>query len=101
MLAKYEICCGIFHGFDWSSWEDPSQRLALLPLAQNYILAKRDGARYFIGVKTRNEMQRGGARLNDAYNLVLVNDAKNRMLKRQGKTSDEIIFTMTELKVFE
>ena len=20
MLEKYEICCGIFHGFDWSAW---------------------------------------------------------------------------------
>ena len=20
MLEKYEVCCGLFHGFDWSSW---------------------------------------------------------------------------------
>jgi len=20
MLEKYEVCCGIFHGFDWSPW---------------------------------------------------------------------------------
>ena len=20
MLEKYEICCGLFHGFDWSAW---------------------------------------------------------------------------------
>ena len=23
MQEKYEICCGIFHGCDWSDWEDP------------------------------------------------------------------------------
>ncbi len=21
MLEKYEVCCGIFHGFDWSTWK--------------------------------------------------------------------------------
>ena len=20
MLEKYEVCCGLFHGFDWSAW---------------------------------------------------------------------------------
>jgi type I restriction enzyme R subunit len=36
MLEKYDVCCGLFHGFDWSHWTTgtPQQRLALLPLAQ-------------------------------------------------------------------
>jgi type I restriction enzyme R subunit len=44
MNEKYEICCGIFHGFDWSLWKTgtPQQRLALLPAAQEHILAKQD-----------------------------------------------------------
>jgi type I restriction enzyme R subunit len=45
MLEKYEICCDMFHGFDWSAWKrgQPAQRLALLPAAQEHILAQNDG----------------------------------------------------------
>ncbi|MCK4412608.1 MAG: type I restriction endonuclease subunit R [Candidatus Eisenbacteria sp.] len=45
MLEKYEICCGLFHGFDWSHWVtgSPEQRLGLLPAAQEHILAQEDG----------------------------------------------------------
>ena len=52
MLEKYEICCGIFHGFDWSDWEDPERRLALLPVAQSVILQKRDGKKRFVAAVT-------------------------------------------------
>ncbi|HEV3079119.1 MAG TPA: type I restriction enzyme endonuclease domain-containing protein, partial [Gemmataceae bacterium] len=24
MLEKHEVCCGIFHGFDWSLWNSGS-----------------------------------------------------------------------------
>ena len=48
MLEKYEICCGIFHGFDWSDWEDPQRRLAILPFAQGFVLNKKDGKKRFI-----------------------------------------------------
>ena len=45
MLEKYDICRGLFHGFDWSLWTSgtPQQRLGLLPAAQQHILAKEDG----------------------------------------------------------
>jgi len=45
MLEKYEVCCGMFHGFDWSPWTagKPGDRLALLPSAQEHILAQEDG----------------------------------------------------------
>lgn len=52
MQEKYEICCGIFHGFDWSDWEDPERRLALLPVAQSVILGKKEGKKRFIGAVT-------------------------------------------------
>jgi len=52
MLEKYEICCGIFHGFDWSDWEDPRRQLALLPFAQGFILNKKDGKKRFITAVT-------------------------------------------------
>ncbi len=28
MLEKYEVCCGLFHGFDWSKWAGSPQRTA-------------------------------------------------------------------------
>jgi len=45
MLEKYEICCGLFHGFDWSRWATgtPAERVSLLPAAQEHILAQQDG----------------------------------------------------------
>jgi type I restriction enzyme, R subunit len=45
MLEKYEICRGLFHGFDWSRWiaGTPRDRLSVLPAAQEHILAQEDG----------------------------------------------------------
>jgi len=45
MLEKYEICLGIFHGFDWSAWTagDAQARLSLLPAAQEHVLQQEDG----------------------------------------------------------
>ena len=45
LREKYEICCGLFHGFDWSTWMsgDAKDRLNLLPAAQEHILAQKDG----------------------------------------------------------
>ena len=46
LLKHYEICCGLFHGFDWSSGKtSPEKRLALLPFAQEHILAQEEGAK--------------------------------------------------------
>ncbi len=45
MQEKYEICCGLFHGFDRSVWANgsPAQRLHLLPAALEHVLAQEDG----------------------------------------------------------
>jgi type I restriction enzyme R subunit len=45
MLEKYEVCCGIFHGFDWLTWKTggPPERLSVLPAAQEHVLAQDDG----------------------------------------------------------
>ena len=45
MLEKYEICCGLFHGFDRARWISgtPTERLGLLPTAQEHILAQENG----------------------------------------------------------
>jgi len=45
MLERYEVCCGLFHGFDHSKWISgtPQERLSLLPAAQEHILAQENG----------------------------------------------------------
>jgi type I restriction enzyme R subunit len=45
MLERYEVCCGIFHGFDWSAWVSgtPAARLSVLPAAQEHVLAQENG----------------------------------------------------------
>jgi len=50
MQEKYEICCGILHGFDWSDWisGDPQARIGLLPKAQEQVLSRVNGKERFI-----------------------------------------------------
>ncbi len=50
MLEKYEVCCGLFHGFDRSGWESGGsrERLVLLPAAQEHVLAQQDGKERFL-----------------------------------------------------
>ena len=45
MLEKYEVCRGLFHGFDYGGWIDgtPAERVSLLPAAQEHILAQENG----------------------------------------------------------
>ncbi len=54
MLEMYEIVCGILHGFDWSVWMtgEPHERLALLPAAQEHVLAQEDGKKRYTGAVT-------------------------------------------------
>jgi type I restriction enzyme R subunit len=50
MLAKHEVCCEIFEGFDWTPWTKgrPEERLSLLPAAQEHVLAEKDGKGQFL-----------------------------------------------------
>jgi type I restriction enzyme R subunit len=50
MLSRYEVCCGMFHGFDRSQWNvgTPQQRLSVLPAAQEHILRQEDGKNRFV-----------------------------------------------------
>ena len=50
MIEKYEVCCAMFHGFDRTAWTDgtASRRVALLPAAQEHVLAQQDGKARFV-----------------------------------------------------
>ncbi len=52
MLEKYEICCGLFHGFDWSKWRSKKaeERLSILPAAQEHILKQKDGKERLVDI---------------------------------------------------
>jgi type I restriction enzyme R subunit len=64
MQEKYEVCCHLFYGFDWSQWKagSPSDRLALLPAAQQHILAQEDG---------KNRLLKAVAELTKAFALAV------------------------------
>ncbi len=54
MMEKYEVCCGIFHGFDRSAWFSgtPQQQLSVLPAAQEHVLQQEDGKDRLVKVVT-------------------------------------------------
>lgn len=64
MLEKYEVCCGIFHGFDWSVWTagEAKERLAILPAAQEHVLELDDG---------KNRLARAVTDLSKAFALAV------------------------------
>ena len=52
MREKYEVACGILHGFQWDLWTKgkPAQRLGLIPAAQEHVLQQANGKQRFIQV---------------------------------------------------
>jgi type I restriction enzyme R subunit len=64
MLEKHEVCCGLFHGFNWSKWVTgtPAERLGLLPAAQEHILAQDNG---------KDRLVRSGRELSQAFALAV------------------------------
>jgi len=45
MVEKYEVCCGIFHGFNWSPWKTgrAPHQVSLLASAQEHVVAQTEG----------------------------------------------------------
>ena len=68
MRAKYEICCGLFHGFDWTDWSSKTskKRLALLPAAQEHILRQEDG---------KNRLTQAVTELSKAFALAVPHES--------------------------
>ncbi len=64
MLERYEVCCNIFHGFDWSPWKTggPQERLSVLPAAQEHVLAQDDG---------KNRLVKAVGELSNAFALAV------------------------------
>jgi type I restriction enzyme R subunit len=68
MLAKHEVCGGLFHGFDRSRWTTgtPAERLGLMPRAQEHVLAQEDG---------KNRTLRAVRELSEAFALAVPQEA--------------------------
>ncbi|HWQ70585.1 MAG TPA: type I restriction endonuclease subunit R [Patescibacteria group bacterium] len=67
MLEKYEVCTGLFHGFDRSKWTTgtPQERLGLLPSAQEHILKQESG---------KDRCVRAVRKLSQAFALAVPHD---------------------------
>jgi type I restriction enzyme R subunit len=67
MLERYEVCCDIFHGFDWSMWTTggPQEQLSILPIAQEHVLRQEDG---------KNRLSKAVTELSKAFALSVPND---------------------------
>jgi type I restriction enzyme R subunit len=72
MLEKYEICRGLFHGFNWSAWATGTsvQKLGLLPNAQEHILKQEDG---------KNRLMKAVTDLSKAFALAVPHDEALRI----------------------
>jgi type I restriction enzyme R subunit len=72
MLEKYEICCGMFHGFNRTSWMTgtAAQKVALLPSAQEHILRQEDG---------KNRLLKSVSDLSKAFAIAVPHDEALRI----------------------
>jgi len=72
MLERYEVCCGLFHGFDWSLWVsgNAQQRLTVLPRAQEHILAQEEGKKRLLDAVSE---------LSKAFALAVTSDEATRI----------------------
>jgi len=72
MLEKYEVCRGLFHGFTWSKWMTgtPQERLSVLPMAQEHVLAQQDG---------KERLLRAVTELSQAFALAVPHDEALRI----------------------
>ncbi len=50
MQEKHEVACAMLHGFSWDKWltGTPTERLYLLPAAQEHVLQQEDGKHRFV-----------------------------------------------------
>jgi len=67
MLRRHQECCALFEGFDWSGWASakPSEKLGMLPWAQEHILAQPQG---------KESLSRSVVELTHAFALAVPHD---------------------------
>lgn len=107
MEEKFEIISQMFHGFDWSIWKTgtASQRLRLLPNAQEHILKQKDGKKRF--VKSVTELsksyslvvshEQAVALRDDIVFFTTVRIALTRFVSTSTKTIEDMEYALRQL----
>ena len=77
MLEKYEICLGLFHGFDLSplTHGTAQQRISMIPAGQEFILAQERG---------KERLLQAVKELSEAFALAVPDDAALRLRDAVG-----------------
>ena len=100
MMEKYDVCRGLFHGFDWTAWTagSPAARLGRLPAAQEHVLAQEDGkARCLSAVRALSQAFALAAPHPEALRIrddvaffQAVRAALSKRAAAEGKTDEEL-----------
>ncbi len=67
MLEKYEVCSGIFHGFDFSKYKtgSPKERTGIVPSAMEHVLEQENG---------KDRFMKAASQLSKAFALSVPNE---------------------------
>jgi type I restriction enzyme R subunit len=106
LKAKHEVCCALFHGFDWAHWTTgtPAQKVSLLPAAQEHILKQEDGKERFLAAV--NDLSRAFALAVPHDDALALRDdvsffqhARTALAKRigPGKSSEDLDHAVRQL----
>ena len=107
LMEKHGIACDMLHGFNWDKWTTgkPGERLALIPAAQEHILAQDEGKKRFVQVVT--EISRAFALCaasdeateirDDVSFFQTIQAALNKQTTNQRKTPEQIDAAIRQL----
>ncbi len=107
LIEKYEICKGLFHGFNYSKWATGTQtdRLRLLPYAMNHILGLNDGRKRLL--QTVTELSQAFALAVPNIRALAIRDevaffqaVKAALVKSTGdsaKSADDLDFAIQQI----
>ena len=107
MLEKHGIASDMLHGFNWSKWTSgtPTEKLGLLPAAQEHILEQDDGKARFVQVVT--ELSRAFALCAASDEATAIHDdvsffqaiqaALNKQITGRKKTPEQLDAAIRQL----
>jgi len=107
LLEKHEIASDMLHGYDWSKWATgtATEKLQLIPGAQEHILEQEDGKKRFVQVVT--ELSRAFALSAASEEATAIRDdiaffqtlqaALNKQESKSGKNPDQLDAAVRQL----
>jgi len=107
LLEKHQIASDMLHGYDWSKWATgtATEKLQLLPGAQEHILQQEDGKKRFIQVVT--ELSRAFALSAASDEATAIRDdiaffqtlqaALNKQASKSGKNPEQLDAAVSQL----